>query len=171
MFFNATPIYESGVDAILLGLSGYPVDDFDRHITTDVRHHLFEKPNEPLSGMDLPAINIQRSRDHGLQPYVHYRQWCGFSKPRTFEDLADTTAPEAIEALKQAYRSVDDIDLFPGLMTERSVRGGLLGPTMACIVADQFIRARKCDRFWYENDLPGVRFTPGKIPKMNFISA
>lgn len=110
--------------------------------------------------MDLPAINIQRARDHGIQPYIKYRKLCGLSTPNSFDDLSDTTSPDGIESLRKVYRSVEDIDLFPGLMTERSVRGGLLGPTMGCIVADQMKRARKCDRFWYENDIPALRFTP-----------
>ena len=48
-------------------------------------------------------------------------------------------------------------------MSEKSVPGGLLGTTGACIIAEQFQRARKCDRFWFENDLPEMRFTPSKI--------
>ena len=46
---------------------------------------------------------------------------------------------------------MNDIDLFPAGVAERSVEGGLLGPTFACIIGTQFRNLRKGDRFWYEN--------------------
>jgi hypothetical protein len=41
------------------------------------------------------------------------------------------------------FRDVDDIDLFSGAMAERPVSGGLVGPTFACILAQQFSNLRK----------------------------
>ena len=43
-------------------------------------------------------------------------------------------------------RHVDDIDLFVGGVAEESVSGGVVGPTFACILANQFRSARKGDR-------------------------
>jgi hypothetical protein len=50
---------------------------------------------------------------------------------------------------------VDDIDLFSGAMAERPVSGGLVGPTFACILAQQFSNLRKGSKllyFWIDKD-------------------
>lgn len=48
-------------------------------------------------------------------------------------------------------RDVDDIDLFPGAMAERPVSGGLVGPTFACILAQQFSNLRKGSTVLYKD--------------------
>ena len=48
------------------------------------------------------------------------------------------------------YEHVDDVDFFVGGMSEKPVSGGLLGWTFLCVVGDQFARAKKGDRFFYD---------------------
>lgn len=55
------------------------------------------------------------------------------------------------------------MDLFTGMLAENPLPDGLLGPTASCIIADQFVRLKRGDRFWYETPDPDLRFTPGKL--------
>ena len=40
--------------------------------------------------------------------------------------------------MESVYEDVDDIDAFTGAMSEIPVTGGLVGPTLACILGQQF---------------------------------
>lgn len=84
----------------------------------------------------------------GVPSYNDYRALCNLKRATSWEDLSREVPPETIQRLKAIYPTVDDIDLFPGGMSERPLQGGLIGPTFGCIIAIQFRHLRKCDRFW-----------------------
>ncbi|XP_031782036.1 uncharacterized protein LOC100119054 [Nasonia vitripennis] len=166
-FFNPDMLYQPEmIDEMVRGLVSTPMETLDQFITGEVTNHLFEQKGIPHSGVDLIALNIQRSRDHGLPGYNSYRALCNLKRATTFEDLAREMAPEVIARLRRVYSTVDDIDLFPGGMSERPLQGGLVGPTFACIIAIQMRQARKCDRFWYETDDPNIRFTEHQLAEV-----
>lgn len=166
-FFNTDMLYRTDmIDEMIRGLVATPMETMDQFITGEVTNHLFENRKIPHSGVDLIALNVQRARDHGIPSYNNYRALCNLKRATTFEDLSREMAPEVIARLKKIYASVDDIDLFPGGMSERPLQGGLVGPTFGCIIAIQFRQARKCDRFWYETDDPNIRFTEAQLTEI-----
>jgi len=57
---------DGGIDSLLRGLSGQPIQQFDRYVTDQVTVHLFADDPPRGVGTDLVALNIQRGRDHGI---------------------------------------------------------------------------------------------------------
>jgi len=110
-------------------------------------------PGNGLFG-DLASINIQRARDHGIPGYVTFFELCNNRKGiLTFEDLpAATFSGDQLTKLKNTYRDVRDVDLFPGLLSEQKQDGSELGPTTTCLFLNQFSNTRSGDRFWYERN-------------------
>ncbi|XP_060522510.1 chorion peroxidase-like [Cylas formicarius] len=170
-FFDTDILFTPNIiDHIARGISATPMEDLDRFITEEVTNHLFENTKIPFTGVDLISLNVQRARDHGIPPFNDYREYCNLNRADTFDDLADTTPADAIKQLKQIYQSVDDIDLFPGGLTESRLPGGLVGPTFGCIIGIQFSRLRQCDRFWYETSDHVVGFTKKQLAEIRKIT-
>lgn len=133
-------------------------------------------------GLDLISANLWRARDHGIPGYNFYLEACGYKRAANFEDLQTTLRPtvailnlinkdvslahlsnlfQVVEKIKYLYKSVDDIDIYIGILGEWPVKGGILGPVGSCIIADQFTRLKDGDRFFYENGMLPHSFTPG----------
>jgi peroxidase len=70
---------------------------------------------------------------------------------------------QIVSKLKRLYKNVDDVDLFIGGITENPYPGSLLGPTFTCLIADQFVRLRKGDRFTYDIGGQSHSFTEGNV--------
>jgi len=66
------------------------------------------------------------------------------------------------------FRNVLDVDLYVGILAELPISDGILGPVGTCIIADQFVRLKRGDRFWYETSDPLLRFTPGQCVNIQF---
>ncbi|XP_028142829.2 uncharacterized protein LOC114336668 [Diabrotica virgifera virgifera] len=161
---------ENMVDEITRGLISTPIETLDQFITGEVTNHLFEDRRIPFSGIDLIARNLQRARDHGIPSYNNYRAFCNLKRAYSFDDLSREMTPDSIARLKSIYAHVDDIDLFPGGMSEISLRGAMVGPTFGCIIGIQFRQLKKCDRFWFENEDPVVRFTEHQLAEIRKIT-
>ena len=135
-----------------------------------------------ILGVDLAALNIQRGRDHGLPGYVSYENFCSRdilkrsreSRPKSritsFDDLGSKFDKRTITKIRQVYSRVEDIDLFSGGMSEKSITDGLVGPTFGCIIANQFEKLRKCDRFWYETPDSRLGFTKSQLKQIRKVN-
>jgi peroxidase len=154
---------------IIRGMASQRTLKRDEFMSPELTNHLFQSGSFPF-GMDLAAINIQRGRDHGIPSYVEWRKPCGLSEIRTWEDLNNIVGPKSANRIRRAYDSVEDIDLFVGGISERPVIGGLVGPTFACVIAQQFNNLRRGDRFWYENPNFESSFTPAQLFSIRQVS-
>lgn len=108
---------------------------------------------------DLPAINCQRGRDHGLPGYTKYREALGLGEVTQFSDLLDTFSPKQIAKFKLVYKNVKDIDIFMGGITENPTSRSRLGSVFTKVILKQFKAYRFGDRFWYERDDHQTGFT------------
>ncbi|KAA0203447.1 hypothetical protein HAZT_HAZT005700, partial [Hyalella azteca] len=165
-FFAPHTLYDVGeLGSRVRGLVSQSAAAVDAYFTSQVTEHLFESENSG-PGLDLVALNIQRGRDHGVAPYTRWRMWCGLPPVSNFSDLALDMDSGTLERITSVYESVDDIDLYTGGLAELPVPDGLVGPTFACILADQFLRLKKADRFWYETDQLPQAFTPSELEEV-----
>ncbi|XP_038066780.1 uncharacterized protein LOC119736842 [Patiria miniata] len=167
-FFNATYMYDESipdgaVDSILRGMTIQNSQVVDGHFSDALMDNLFGDPDVVGDGFDLTALNIQRARDHGIPSYTTIRtDFCGFDDVTSFKELADQDIMRRpdVQNLRDIYGDVRDIDAFVGLVLEKTLTNTLVGPTLACIFADQFHRLKFGDRFFYLNS---DQFTTAEI--------
>lgn len=165
MLFNPYEIYaQGGLDKTLNGAMTTNVERADNYFTTQLTQHLFEQVGSKVPyGLDLVSLNIQRGRDHGLPSYPKWRKYCGLSEPKSFDDLKDHVDEESLQLLAKVYKSVDDVDMYTGGLSEKPIEGGMLGPTMTCLIANQFVRMKSGDRYWYETSEQPQAFTQAQL--------
>lgn len=108
------------------------------------------KVKEDGIGLALPPMDIQRGRDHGLQPYYKYAMHCGARNIKRFEDFAPLISLENIGYLKKVYKKYSDVDLLAGGLLESDGKG-FFGPTIRCLIKEQFKRFKLGDQFFYTN--------------------
>ncbi|XP_057572049.1 eosinophil peroxidase [Hippopotamus amphibius kiboko] len=144
-------VHEGGIDPILRGLMGTPakLNRQDSMLVDELRDRLFRQVRR--IGLDLAALNMQRSRDHGLPGYNAWRRFCGLSQPRNLAQLSQVLKNEGLaRKFLNLYGTPDNIDIWIGAIAEPLLPGARVGPLLACLFENQFRRARDGDRFWWQ---------------------
>jgi peroxidase len=146
-FFESPAAFvaNGGADGLLRHLASDTAQPLDAHIVEDLRSLLIDPPD----GIDLAAINIQRAHDLGVGTLNETREALGMPPYTSFDQI--TSDPATASALKQAYGSVDAIDLWTGGLAENHTAGAAIGQTFGTIIADQFTALRDGDRLYFEN--------------------
>jgi peroxidase len=85
------------------GLINTPAQTYDPFITREVTNHLFQEPTMP-HGLDLPAMNLMRSREQGVPGYNFFREWCGLGRARTFDDLIPFLQNDTVFHYSRLYK-------------------------------------------------------------------
>ena len=142
---------ENDIDPLLRGMALQLHQAIDLKVVNNLRNFLFGRPGS--GGFDLVSLNIQRGRDHGLGSYNDTRVAMGLDRVTEFSQITSNT--ELQNSLREAYSSVNDVDLWVGGLAEDSlsVVGSQLGGLFTLINVKQFDELRAGDRFWYQNYL------------------
>lgn len=100
-------------------------------------------------GVVLIAFNLQRSRDHALPPNNQLRRRFLRNRARSFSDITSNVALQ--NRLQTAYRLVNRIETWIGLVAEDHVPGDRVGSTIKAFWEAEFGRLTDGDRFFYTN--------------------
>jgi len=149
VFFNPGYVQQNGVDALLAGGARSKMQEVDGVLVDGLRNALFGPPTSQILH-DLAAINMQRGRDHGLPSYTEALSQHGLPEPTTFAEL--NMSEENKLKLESVYGNVTEIDMWVGGIVERHDDEAALGPLFKKILAQEFLRVRDGDRFWFEHD-------------------
>lgn len=99
---------------------------------------------------DLIAIDIQRGRELGLTgTYNSYRVAGGAARATSFNSI--TTNTQLRTALASIYPTIDDVDLYVGLIVEATVSSSSVGATLRWLLPSEIQSLRDSDKYWFEN--------------------
>lgn len=102
-FFEMSDIWAGNAHGVLRGLLEEPSNNPDPFVVSDVKNFLFFNPRNP-SIVDLPAINTNRGREHGVPAYVYYLEYCTGHQIKSWHDLARFMPENKIAELQSVYR-------------------------------------------------------------------
>ena len=88
---------------MLGGLVSVPARAVDPFIVADVHDYLLFSANKPKIN-DLPALTINRGRDHGVPAYVHYVQYCTGIQIKSWTDLNQFIPEDYVKRMATIYK-------------------------------------------------------------------
>jgi hypothetical protein len=175
-FFNPAMLQDAAdVDFILFGNTQQRQREVDNVVSDAVRNTLFiSDTNDPNSGGDLVARNIQRSREHGQGSYTDLLSQIQTANLLGSDDIvipADFTflPADLVSSFDDTYGpgNVIDADSWPVAISETQVGTAGVGQTLLIIISDQYRSIRDGDMFWYENTASPNPFSATEISELN----
>ncbi|XP_071091375.1 dual oxidase 2-like [Haliotis cracherodii] len=165
-YWDSQDLVQQNIDSIVRGMALTQAKADNPTYVPDLREYLYG-PYE-FSRQDLAALDIQRSRDHGLASFNSVRQALNMSSATTWRDVTnDARLQDSLRAVYGNKSFSDDLDLITGGLLE--TRGSGPGQLFSVIIQDQFQRIIDGDRFWYENTRNGL-FTQDEIRQINSVT-
>ena len=158
LFLNPIKFKDLGAANLMEGMANSLQQEIDSKIVTTMRNNLLGRP------LDLAAFNIDRGRDVGLPTLNDMREMSGLSRYSSWEEFGHNLRYASdLEKFKQAYDTVDDIDLWVGGLAEKPsssdafgtklAQNSVMGETFAQVFAIQMIAVQDGDRFYYKHRL------------------
>lgn len=150
MMYNPQFLLKTNIDPLLKGLLNNRQQNMDAEVIDEIRNFDYRTAGIQIKS-DLVLTEILRGRDRGLPDYNSLRQQLGLSPRSSFAELSSDVSIQ--NALKEVYNGdINNIDAWVGMVAEDHQTGTMMGETMHHLWADQFMRLRRGDRFFYEND-------------------
>ncbi|RWS28959.1 peroxidasin-like protein [Leptotrombidium deliense] len=168
-FFTPFGFNDGQLDAVMRGLISQAAQNRDPFISSDMKNHLYRPKDSPY-GLDLPAFNVQRGRDHGIASYTHYLKFCFDDKIYSWEELDQYMPTSQRLRLQKIYKSVYDIDLFTAGLMEYPLPGAAVGPTFTCLIGIQMYNLKFGDRFWFEHENQVGSFTSQQLQELKKVT-
>jgi len=151
LFWNPQLVVDMKPEAFLKGFAAHTQYETNILINDVLRNLLFGDPASPVRfGVDLAALNIQRGRDHGLPDYNTVRKFYGIRGATRFSDI--NRLDSLARNLRSLYRSIDNVDLWTGVLAEDRIPGTSIGRLAHEIQRTQFDKLRTGDFYYFEND-------------------
>jgi peroxidase len=151
VFWTPSLVQTYGIEIWIKGASSHDQYETDNKINDVLRNFLFVSASSPVRfGIDLGSLNIQRGRDHGLPDYNKARLFYTGTTAKSFSDISPVDS--IARALKQLYGSVDNVDLWVGILAEKHLPNKSVGLTLNAMLKSQFEKLRDGDFYFYLND-------------------
>ncbi|CAG0901267.1 unnamed protein product, partial [Cyprideis torosa] len=97
-------LYKGGwCDQYMCGLMNQVAQAMDEAVTQEVTNHLFQEPGKRF-GLDLPALNMQRAREHGIPSYNDFREFCGLPRVHDWPELNAFMPNHTVKRYNDVYR-------------------------------------------------------------------
>lgn len=148
-YYEPTTLFLDGIDVYLKGMSTQVQQQFDTKAITNVRN--FDFADDHDLAFDLIADRVFSGRDRGLPSFNQIRLNLGLPDYSTFSNLTGGDL-ESANKLSSLYNSIDDLDLWVGLLAEKKQTNGMMGEVISTIIERQLRNVRDGDRFYYKNE-------------------